>query len=735
AFDSAESLDAVLLSVFEILGKAAEVDRVCLWKNHIDENHILRCSQILEWAPGVKPQQGERRTIDVAYHEAIPTWEATLAAGECINGLVRNMTLQEQAQLLPHAIVSILVAPIMFQDEFWGFIGFDDCRQERKWSGTEVSVLRSAGGFMASTIARQQLEKSLLQARDEAEQSSLAKSEFLATMSHEIRTPLNGVIGLSGLLLGTELSRKQHEYAQLIKVSGESLLFLINDILDFSKIEAGKLEVEQEDFDLLNTVESVLGMFASRAQAKHLAFGAEFAEGLPRIVQGDSGRVRQILLNLVGNAIKFTENGGVQVRVSPEWQPNKKRLSVYFEVIDTGIGIPEDKMDRLFKTFSQTDASSSRVYGGTGLGLAISMRLVKLMEGEIGVKSTFGTGSTFWFRLPFAYNDDIRACIQNKSLACDVQQSRTCVYTGGALCVGLSYPGKSDGFTLENIRVLIAGSNSVTREILAQQLSTWKMLVDEATSARESIDQLRSANRSGMPFEIVFVDETLYDCTGKELAEKLSSDTELELLGIAVLVPFGEELNHAEIDKLRIYHLTKPIYYSALFDTVMTLLYEQNWSDHVANRDELDSGIFSLQVQEQKQSDKEQKMQERAKQFRILVAEDNKINQIVVKNLLREAGFDCDIVINGREATDAAITEKYDLVLMDCQMPETDGYEAALLIRNWEREQGRKRLPIIALTANATKEDVDKCFTAGMDAYCSKPIDASKVIGEIHKWL
>ncbi|MGL6194961.1 MAG: ATP-binding protein, partial [Thermoguttaceae bacterium] len=393
SFDSSQSFNTVAWEVFDLLGKAAEVDRVYIWKNHRDATSRLCCTQLYEWSPDADPQQGNDLTVDIAYEEAIPTWEKTLESGECVNNLVRLMTPEEQAQLTPQGIVSILVAPIMFKGEFWGFIGFDDCKKERKWTGTEIGVLRSAGGFIAGAIARQQLETSLLHARDEAEQSSRAKSEFLATMSHEIRTPLNGVIGLSDLLLGTELNRKQHEYAQLIKVSGESLLFLINDILDFSKIEAGKFEIADEDFDLLNTVESAMGILASRAKAKDLELCAAFSEGMPRILEGDAGRVRQVLLNLIGNAIKFTEEGGVQILVTPEGWKND-RLIVKISIADTGIGIPADKMDRLFKTFSQTDASSARIYGGTGLGLAISMRLAQLMDGEIGVESEPGVGST-----------------------------------------------------------------------------------------------------------------------------------------------------------------------------------------------------------------------------------------------------------------------------------------------------------------------------------------------------
>ncbi|MGL4942546.1 MAG: response regulator [Thermoguttaceae bacterium] len=734
AFDVDDSFEKVLWDVFDVVGKAANVDRVYIWKNHRDENSRLCCTQVFEWSLGAEPQQGKDITINIAYDEAIPTWENTLAAGECINSIVSSMSPEERSQLEPQGIRSLLVAPIMFHDEFWGFIGFDDCQKERVWTATEISVLRSTGGFIASAILRQEIEQSLLLARDEAEKSNRAKSEFLATMSHEIRTPLNGVIGLSDLLLQTQLTAKQQEYAQLVKVSGESLLFLINDILDFSKIEAGKLEIEAEDFDPLNTVESVLGILASRAKAKDLHLGAVFDTGLPRIVRGDAGRLRQILLNLVGNAIKFTDVGGVQIIVqAKEWEDGK--LTILFSITDTGIGIAEDKMHRLFKTFSQTDTSSARKYGGTGLGLAISKQLVHLMRGEIGVDSVDGQGSTFWFRIPFACSNPVHQCIEGGLRECETQQSSVCVYTQNALCVGLVHTGKVAGFTVKGRRVLLVSSNVVLRATIKRQLQTWDVIVEEAASTADALIMLNQSRSDDHPFELVFVDEEIENCTGAQFSQNIASDPVFTFQGVALITPFASEtFREGWQDEGKIYHLAKPVYYSSLFDATMTLLYARRWVDYLVDIKDHNPGLMRFSKPNNTAEDAESE-QPNAKKGRILVAEDNRINQMVIQNVLSDAGFENDVVINGREACDAVMNGTYDLVLMDCQMPETDGYEATTLIRHWEREHGQGHIPIIALTANATKEDVDKCFTSGMDAYCSKPIDTVKLFAEIDKAL
>jgi signal transduction histidine kinase/PleD family two-component response regulator/HPt (histidine-containing phosphotransfer) domain-containing protein len=553
-----------------------------------------------------------------------------------------------------------------------------------------TEALRAANVQLEQELAERERAEAALQESNHALVKAMqAKSEFLATMSHEIRTPMNGVIGMTGLLLDTRLTPQQREFAEAARGSGEALLTIVNDILDFSKIEAGRLDIEIIGFDLRNIVEEVVELLAESAHGKGLELTYLIHHDVPRWVRGDPGRIRQVLTNLIGNAVKFTDRGDVALRVSAA-ETKGNTTTVRFEVADTGIGIPEDARSRLFRPFSQLDASTTRRYGGTGLGLAICRQLVELMGGAIGVQSQPGKGSTFWFTLP---------------LEREAQQPSEPVAPPDLL----------------GLRVLVVDDNATNRRILERQLGSWGMIGEGVASGPAALERLRE--RAGaQPYRLAIIDMQMPDMDGLMLARAIKAEPMIAPTRLILLTSLGMRgLDHdaepATIDA----YLTKPIRQSQLFDALANVMAPPMAG---ADTDSTEHTLHEITTP---------RAQQAGHGPRLLVAEDNAVNQKVTVYMLEKLGYRADVVADGREALEALARIPYPLVLMDCQMPEMDGYAATAAIRTGEGTA--RHTPIIAMTAGAMAGDREHCLAAGMDDYIAKPVREQDLAAVIGRWL
>ncbi|MES2320018.1 MAG: response regulator [Pseudomonadota bacterium] len=544
------------------------------------------------------------------------------------------------------------------------------------------------------SVRTEQLEK----AKNAAEAASRAKSAFLATMSHEIRTPMNGVLGMTEMLLGTNLSEAQRNFTRLVKRSGEHLLVIINDILDFSKIEAGKLSIEYINFNLWDLLDDINNIYTPQAHAKGLSLDFDIANDIPIAICGDPNRLRQIMANLLGNAIKFTDRGQILAKVDVTGEDGPT-VGLRFEVHDTGIGVSRDARTRIFEAFSQADDSTTRKYGGTGLGLAISRQLVELMGGHIGVENASGQGSIFWFTVSF-----------------DKRRIET------------DEPGTSLK-NIEGLRVLIVDEQPDSREELEQQLADWKSAADSAVSATEAVDRLAAAARTGKPYDVAIIDMDLQRTSGLALAAAIkrypgTSATHILLISDNRLAADPVQRREAGVA----YQLIKPARAGDLFECIIT-------------RPRGKRPINAAPVQEVAAPPAPVALAapeggKPARARRVLLAEDNPVNVEVAQAMLNSLGVVVRCARNGEEALQAAREGGFDIVLMDCQMPVMDGFAATAEIRRHEQVCGRGRtLPIIAITANALQGDREACLAAGMDDYLSKPFTQQQLAAIIGRWV
>lgn len=674
----------IINRALSILGEAVEVDRVYIFEHSVDNiDNTIFCSQKYEWVKnGIEAQIDNPDLQNLPYESAgFGRWLRAFENGEFIKGYVANFPEEERGMLEVQSIISMLLVPVYVENKLWGMIGFDDCSIGRSWSMADALILKSTAAALGASIKGYRDKYELMELNEKALRASKAKSEFLANMSHEIRTPMNAIVGMAELLMDTSLTEEQEEYVKSFKTAGDNLLDLINDMLDLSKIEAGRTDIEYAPFDLYRLVEDIVGFMKLKVKQNEVELNYFIDTDIPRTLIGDSARIRQIIVNLLGNAVKFTTKGKIDLNIYSEKVENNL-YTIKFEVIDTGIGISEDKINKIFESFTQGDNSITKKYGGTGLGLAISKKLIELMKGEISVKSEVDKGSVFCFTL------ELEASKQTMIL-------------------------EELNFNLLGLTILVVDDEFSNRLIIRQLISQKGVNIIEAQNGRECFEELKANMKDGKQnIDMIILDDLIPDMKGFEIAQKIRN--EYQLLKIPIIIissdlnsEYKRKYNESFVDAI----FEKPVTKEKLFNTL-------NWI--LNDNQKLKEKLEFIQMSN-------------SKKLKILLVDDSEDNRKLVIKFLAKTPHFIDQAENAIVALEKFKKQKYDLILMDIQMPQMDGYEATKIIREIEFEENREKTPVIALTAFAFNENIEKSLEVGCTDHITKPIDKKTLINTVNK--
>ena len=668
---------------FIIVGQATGIDRVYLFKNYYDEDGNGYASQKLEWNSECSRLKLDNPSLQDIPFEAIEDFIKPIKNGNVFECVVRNMNEGMAKDILKaQNILSIIILPIMIGDKFWGYIGFDEYKTERVWLEDEKSILKAFIEYIVATVKRNEVENELKKAKELADAANTAKSTFIANMSHEIRTPMNGIMGFLELLKNTSLDVEQKEYIQEVLSASEVLLYLINDILDLSKIEAGKLEIEKREFELNEVINKSVSSIRVKANQKGIGLNIKVDQEIPKKIIGDSFRLQQVLNNLLGNAVKFTNEGEICL-ISDLISKNDGNIYLKFEISDTGIGIEEKDLKSIFEPFTQADLSSTRKYGGTGLGLKITKDLINMMGGDITVESEIGKGTRFYFTIKLG---QIRVN--------DVEEK--------------------DEYNIIKSRVILIDNNILNYKFITKLVENKKIGIEYATNIKQAADIITNINNSSNEKEIdtILINYNYYEDNKSDFEKYLKTIIDkfkVRIIGLSDRKKF-------ELDKTE---LCDVINIKMSEEIILNMLLNINSEKMVSKETEV---RFTKTFLKKKLKDK---------LLKILVVEDSEVNRKIICKMLTMKNIPYDVATNGREAIQIFKTNRYPVILMDCNMPIMDGYEAT----NKIREISKNDTKIIAMTANAMEGDKERCLKAGMDEYISKPINYDTLFGLLEKYL